>query len=954
MPNHTGRALYGAANTSIFGLNGSVTQAQDGDERTTNFQLHPSIRNNWKSADRLRDVLGSVPVVFDVEGTTYVKQNLITTVQSAFKGTATNAPAGSILYEPTNTYGASLFEPFVAAAVLAGGAESMRIFDLVYDEEAWDDARKAHTPPLYREQMIKLLHQDLEGTSYIGVPYFIRYFGPSPEGIRPGLLTTDTLMKNASEDVEPILPSMVNSTARPWIYDHTFEYYKHHQQVAETVYNIEIDPIYNYFLDSDPDYEAIIAPSEVPESLIPNYYMLEISLARAGDYDGQSHSSFEYLPYLNEISFGGSLALGIAQSNLITVPVQQLLFGITPSATTAVQQLSQGYLQYYAATLEQFNEGTTTLPNAVTTADIAATYNSAYKNVAVLTPEVQSGLLGNYNTIVIDDRGTENNSDDDILAITSYPYYNKISIPYENQFDGPSSQVDFYQVLQDVAGLTSVEAEKFLTLMQLYVCDQHSANASESESFNIYDKTESGDAKPMVQQNMSTDLVFALEEVIQGLNDPSSNTLERCINLANFYDLGRSGWTSQVLAPPDFVPLRDSFIENAYFADPGPLGFLPATLEQVATAIISITRAVEDFYEGVAPGKPNTIAASDPLIYIVEKRAISPGQLSAVASGPPAQTFFIGRDYVNASKKGIVYYDTQIKYGVRYQYDIKQVRMVFGNRYRYGPLTQARTQDLFFGRAFGNAMGIFSDPSFDITRTATHEAIENQTALLPTVANPTVDKPSWGEPDFTYLPDGGELSATPPGQGYHGYYVYRWAPSAAEVQYRNTDAYIDGIFTAGASILAPELDLSSINIKLVEGEGFQGNSTGGAIAGSQPPRTIVPDLPPDVDILDEEIPDLGAEDDLQGGNQDLQDAITAISDIMGDDWARRTSEWAQGKLDGSDQLTFILAQAGAIGTSRGVDPNGPAGGMGQGNLRTSLREMLTGVGVEPPQNPGRN
>ena len=75
---------------------------------------------------------------------------------------------------------------------------------------------------------------------------------------------------------------------------------------------------------------------------------------------------------------------------------------------------------------------------------------------------------------------------------------------------------------------------------------------------------------------------------------------------------------------------------------------------------------------------------------------------------------------------------------------------------------------------------------------------------------------------------------------------------------------------------------------------------------------------------------------------------------MGDDWARRTSEWAQGKLDGSDQLTFILAQAGAIGTSRGVDPNGPAGGMGQGNLRTSLREMLTGVGVEPPQNPGRN
>jgi hypothetical protein len=50
--------------------------------------------------------------------------------------------------------------------------------------------------------------------------------------------------------------------------------------------------------------------------------------------------------------------------------------------------------------------------------------------------------------------------------------------------------------------------------------------------------------------------------------------------------------------------------------------------------------------------------------------------------GEIQQRFFISNRFEDTSKP-IVYYDSQVKYGQRYRYDIKKIALVFGNEYRY-------------------------------------------------------------------------------------------------------------------------------------------------------------------------------------------------------------------------------------------------------------------------------
>jgi len=69
---------------------------------------------------------------------------------------------------------------------------------------------------------------------------------------------------------------------------------------------------------------------------------------------------------------------------------------------------------------------------------------------------------------------------------------------------------------------------------------------------------------------------------------------------------------------------------------------------------------------------------TETLMYVIEKRRIlDNGEL-----GPIQQRFFISNRFEDTNKP-IVYYDSQVKYGQRYRYDIKKIALVFGNEYRY-------------------------------------------------------------------------------------------------------------------------------------------------------------------------------------------------------------------------------------------------------------------------------
>ena len=64
-------------------------------------------------------------------------------------------------------------------------------------------------------------------------------------------------------------------------------------------------------------------------------------------------------------------------------------------------------------------------------------------------------------------------------------------------------------------------------------------------------------------------------------------------------------------------------------------------------------------------------------MYVIEKRRVidnNPGEV--------VQKFFISNRF-SEEEVPITIYDTQVKYGQRYIYDIKKVSVVFGNRYLY-------------------------------------------------------------------------------------------------------------------------------------------------------------------------------------------------------------------------------------------------------------------------------
>jgi len=874
--------VYGTINSALFGLNPSA--------RMSNYQIHPLIRNNWQSSDRLRDALGCVPSITEQNDTSppKVRQNFAGTI-----GKPLTSP-GCFDHDFCHSTSWIMEEPLQANLIVnptspaSAGSYSRYYFKTEFDASSWNTINldTLYVSYNHRANMKDLLHEESVAPEYAGVPYFVRYFALSDEGLRSGLLTTDPRMQGADEDVDPIMNS--DQMLRT-MWDHSFEYHMYDRTIPDSGYDIEINPVYNYFLDSDPDYESVIAPNAVAESLIPNYYMIEVlrsetptRLASGLNWQGA---------YLTETSFDGSMRPWVGN----------FFQGIIPSSMPETQAMSRGYLQFYASTLET---GIPDLAGGV--AEAAAIYNSKYKNIAVLTPEIQEGFLESFNLAVLDDRGTENDPTDDLSAISAYPYYNEIIIPHDNQHADGASSSNFYDQLI-TAGLTSDEAQKFLTLVQLYI--SYTYSNSSTRSFTTYDKTanNSNGEYDIIQENQGLRTVFDLETFIQQLNDDGSETSITCRHLAKYYDKGHEA--REALGPntaqPDFVPLRTKFQVNSYFMtstvgtnweqvlDPeqwlsldhtGALfdGLHEARLVKIATAISQIVREPPEFWNGVIPmtGQQGfTYAPSESIMYAVEKRRVPAGQLAASPSSDPVQTFFFGRDYANQNKKGIRYIDTQIKYGVKYQYDIKQVRLVFGNRYAYGNQTRSVVNVPTFGRAIGNALGFFAperyqsghglgDPGSYVVddSTETADRILAKTGIADH-ANPKrvpippgLDvnlpdhlHPSYIPSNFSWLPEDGELRAADPNRGFYGYYVYRFKQVPNEALYRTVDAFAAGALNrthVEDHNMDANIDLSLLIIELMRGPGFDGNPSGGAMPGTHPigryaytPPT--PESPPD-------------------------------------------------------------------------------------------------------------
>jgi len=117
-------------------------------------------------------------------------------------------------------------------------------------------------------------------------------------------------------------------------------------------------------------------------------------------------------------------------------------------------------------------------------------------------------------------------------------------------------------------------------------------------------------------------------------------------------------------------------------------------------------RTIEEYWNG-------DDCYSETLMFKIEKRRVPTDLLSIPLSDihrhTPVQTFYIPNDD-NANL--IEYIDSQILYGVKYQYDIKTIKLIVGNRISYED--PRAPEELGKGKAVGNALGFYKETEQDL------------------------------------------------------------------------------------------------------------------------------------------------------------------------------------------------------------------------------------------------
>lgn len=776
--------IYEAVNSNLLGLNKNERKSGD-------YQLHPLIRDDWRSVDKYRDLQGNVPAL------------------------RTNANGDLIVDERVAVGDSTFFRPFggpnSAYTQIDGTFPSdtktieLRVENYLTD---WNEGNINEI-----EAMENLLEKNDAGGNFAGIPYFEKFFHiqeEPPDGEPFGLLTTDARMAGATRNIKPIMQQdwTRGLTADKPIFNHKFNYRYYDRTMQDSTYNIEVESTYNLFLDTDPDYETAIA--DVPEATIPNFYHIEISTGIV------QNNPNGLVPPAYKL-FDNSV---ISNSDYA-----DLLAGSLSGSDIAENQTnSQGFLQFYANNISNISED----------------YKTDFGNVAVLSHDVADGILSAINGTIRDDRGTTTEQDD-FYAIETYPFYNKITIPYVNQYGAHG----IIQALKDA--LTTEWTQNFITLLELLIIEEYKGSNTPSTSlpFTIYDTTDGGNK--VVDQNLNVELAIRVEDVLTALIDQQGALHERIENLfymtgAPNYFLGLSNSTKD--AGASFIQnYTDMSAFNSFFDDFAMwyVGLDPDDLQTALDIFGSfrngITKEFQRIYQSRGSSGAGAAAASESnhldteFMYMVEKRVIPVGQLTADPDSAPVQRFFFGRDIASAAgqEKGIVYYDTQVKYGVRYQYDIKQIRLVIGESYYYDSvLSITNSGSVHQGRALGNVLGIYAEENVDITTTQTFQILNNLE-------------------DFDYTEEDSEPGPVNFDESVIGYYAYKMATAKAIEDATNIDEVFGGPVPPAYPMLSaaqlgpsrppqtaplgPDItDLDNLLLKVKVGEGFEGNASGGAIA----------------------------------------------------------------------------------------------------------------------------
>ena len=532
---------------------------------------------------------------------------------------------------------------------------------------------------------------------------------------------------------------------------------------------IGVEPVYNYYADTTPPYENI--SQKVSEPMLVNFYCLESEARNTGSYVNSQD-------YFNQVTLDGQLQNINIDGDPEPDPWFENMGGGRFSETTTAQ--------YYTL----YSKGVSQMDAAGELAGVKSTFEAGYKNIVILNSDLE----------VLNDLAIR---DDDTTGLRNLPFYNKITIGIDyDAVQDPNAQLGGQSFISRVmeqldATYGAGHGQTFVDLLQMYIVQNYLGPLT--DNLSLTERTVKRNSSQDASDYSTTVIpyekkgVFDLEDFLQSIEDGELESLVERI-------------AENETQGDNFILLRN---------------YNQGLLEVNADGVEAF-KELHDNGEIVYPDRDydmifhNKRCYNEPVMYVIEKY-IMDSQGNTV-SDAPVQTFFISRSF--PFNKEVHYIDSQVKYGVRYRYDISQIRLVFGNHYYYDNL------ELFYthagegnGRAVANALGFYKEP--------------DPSYILDNWIDRYVKEYASEDEDLPYSAVGIEgpsdaLSIQ------SGYYIFRPADG---IRSNATNNFRD-LFLEGTNFVSPGDDdssadmLKNLRVKIKDGFGFDGNSSGGAVGAS--------------------------------------------------------------------------------------------------------------------------
>jgi hypothetical protein len=564
---------------------------------------------------------------------------------------------------------------------------------------------------------------------------------------------------------------------------------------------IEVESVYNYYADTTPPYERI--SKQASEPMLTNFYCLESEMRNTG-------STLNSPDYFAQITLNNTLQELNIDNDPEPDPWFQSVEGPEGSMTEAKT------VQLYTL----YSKGLNMLNGTPSLTALKSVFNDKYKNIVILNSDLK----------VMSDLVTR---DDKTSGLSNLPFYNKITIGYDREGMSDPSEVSeggsaswLREIKRDLdQDLGKGTGDQFIDILQLYIIQNLEGVGSDTtvSPFTVKNVIRLSDTDPQDLQvsvvPKEIPVVFKMEDFLEDIvkrtyspaSGLSSTRVEDIVERIN----------TNTTTDDNFILIRN-YNQNAIEVDELAAQTFLKLKEDNAITPYPIRSAKQIILE-------NKLAVNETILYRITKRAIGPNG----ANTGPVQTFYIGRFFDQV--RDIHYVDSQVKYGVRYRYNISEIKLVFGSKYSYTDL------DLYYrtasgnSRAVGNALGFYRPVRSDI--------------LLDDVVEQYVKEYTPVDQDVPFSAVGID---TPGESSQIGYYIFK--PPKTSSAPIDSQGFLDlaenGTGWAGRSGVGRSASdrnrLKKVNIQIKEGFGLEGNETGGAIGASLdlPPAPVPITLPP--------------------------------------------------------------------------------------------------------------